>query len=227
LFIQHEVSGVLLHYEHEVGTVTSPPAAPPGDYEPTALLVDRIQAGDHPTESFEKLFRRYQPRVFGILMRRGCEKRDCDDITQKTFLRVYHSIGSLRDAPGFEKWLDATTINVFRDEIKKRRRRCEVPLVEVGDESDGDRALVSPLPSPFEEASAQELEDALCHAIAKLSKRKRQCLNLRWLHGLSHKEIGRIMKITTGAVSAHLHQARERLANVLQGGGPPPPKGRS
>jgi RNA polymerase sigma factor (sigma-70 family) len=81
----------------------------------------------------------------------------------------------------------------------------------------------SPQPGPIEEALGQDLEDALCHAIGELPTRMRQCLLLRVLHGLERQEIAELMRISTAAVSAHLHQARRRLAKALRHGDPRPP----
>jgi RNA polymerase sigma factor (sigma-70 family) len=76
---------------------------------------------------------------------------------------------------------------------------------------------------PLAEALAQELEDALCRAIAELPARMRQCLLLRLHHELDPPQVAEVMGISSSAVGAHLEQACRRLARALRGGDPGPP----
>ena len=76
---------------------------------------------------------------------------------------------------------------------------------------------------PLADALAQEIEDAICRAIAELPASMRQCLLLRLHHELDPRQIAELMGISSSAVGAHLGQACRRLASSLRRGGPGPP----
>jgi RNA polymerase sigma-70 factor (ECF subfamily) len=213
----------VLHWHHEARTVTPLPAAPSGD-DAARELIERIQAGDDPKgdfELFECLFRRYRSKVYSYFMHQTHNAMDSEDLTQETFMRVYEHIGSLRESSRFEAWLKTTMTHVYCDQGRhsqtdKRSGHTE-PLQALGAELDSHPALTSRQRNPLDEMLMHERRQEL---IKIFPTTMGKCVVFRYYHGLSYKDIAKLMNIKVGTVSAHLAQARKCLA--LRGGVPQP-----
>lgn len=75
----------------------------------------------------------------------------------------------------------------------------------------------SPAPRSADEVGAVPLRVDLDRAFSQLSDRQREILQLH-LAGKTRREIARLLKISTGAVGAHLCAARKRLRAQLNDG---------
>jgi RNA polymerase sigma-70 factor (ECF subfamily) len=57
----------------------------------------------------------------------------------------------------------------------------------------------------------------LMHALAKLSPKQRAAAVLHFRDGYTMSEVAEIIGSTTAAVGVHLHRARRRLRQLLEG----------
>lgn len=80
-------------------------------------------------------------------------------------------------------------------------------------------ALSSRQARPDEQAQASELASRLRGALAELPPRHAEVFVLRFVEQMSYKEIGQSLALTTNAVGVLLHEARERLRELLGEGG--------
>ena len=78
-------------------------------------------------------------------------------------------------------------------------------------------ALLSPEPSPLEEAQHREQVAALREALETLPPQMRRCVLLRLYHGLKYREVAATMNVSLDTVKAHLGQATARLRTLLRG----------
>jgi RNA polymerase sigma factor (sigma-70 family) len=54
-------------------------------------------------------------------------------------------------------------------------------------------------------------------AVRRLPSRQRDCVVLHYFEQLTDREIGKALGISAGSVKTHLHRARERLRQDLEG----------
>jgi RNA polymerase sigma-70 factor, ECF subfamily len=186
-------------------------AAPlPADQRAVWELVRRAQAGD--AEGFGELYDRYVDVVFRYLFHKVGDRATAEDFTSETFVRALRRIDSLtfqgRDVGA---WLVTIARNIVLDHVKSSRHRLEVPTADM---RDADRATAGP-----EETVLQRLADAeLMAGVARLSDEQRECLQLRFVQGLSVAETAAAMGKKDGAVKALQHRAVRRLATLLPEG---------
>jgi RNA polymerase sigma-70 factor (ECF subfamily) len=62
---------------------------------------------------------------------------------------------------------------------------------------------------------AEEIDQAVIHAIAELPERRRIAMTLRWKHDMSSLEIARVLGTTPEAVRTLLSRARADLLPLL------------
>jgi len=172
-------------------------------------IVRQCQEGDH--QAFNLLVIRYQKLVYNFIYHLAPHWRDVDDLTQEVFLRVYKSIWMLKEAKQFKSWLHRIVVNLYLDEIRKRRRRIEVSL-------DENRRIeeVSPY-DPRRSLAEKELKGILHKAMDHLPQEYKIAITLREVQGLSYEEIAEALKCSIGTVKSRIFRARELLKEELRG----------
>ena len=132
-----------------------------------------------------------------------------EDLTSETFLRALRRIGSIsyqgRDVGA---WFITIARNLVLDHLKSSRFRLEISTAEpteVPGLQSGPEATVL----------ARAASAELLRAIASLGADQRECVVLRFLHGLSVAETAAAMDRGEGAIKALQHRAVRRLAQLL------------
>lgn len=78
--------------------------------DPTVVaLVLAARGGDR--TAWDQIVERYAPLVWGICRRHRLSRSDTDDVGQNVWLRLFESLGTLREAAALPGWLARTTRN--------------------------------------------------------------------------------------------------------------------
>ena len=178
------------------------------DRESELALVGRLRAGE--TEAFEEVYRAYSDRLFGFLARLSGRRDTAEDLVEETWLRVVTHAGRLRPDTALAPWLFTIARNLYYSYCRSR-------FLETGQHMDlvGFWPLVSPHPSPFETASAGEMERRLEAALADMPASMREALLLVGVEGLTPAEAAAVCGMTAEAFRQRLHRARALLAARL------------
>jgi len=164
-----------------------------------AELVSRTLSGDR--EAFGKLVDRHRRTVFALALQRGFQPAEADDLTQEVFVKAYKSLGGLQDHAAFARWMYGIAGHVLADGARSQKRhRNEVAL-----ESAPEIAAESQTQGP-----GRDTADVL-RALAELPEEQRVVLTLRYLEGLSPKEIAERLGEPRGTVRSRLHHALQYL----------------
>lgn len=180
-------------------------------------LIQLSQQGDQ--AAFEELVRRYQPKVFSIIVNVLRDRREVEDIAQQVFVKLYFALPSFHFRSALSTWLYKITVNECYDYLRKQRAR---PLTTAADLGEGDlqrlerledeRALAS-----LAEAERVELKELVTKLLERLSPEERILLTLKELEGFSIEEIASITAMNQNTVKVKLFRARGRLAKELGG----------
>ena len=167
------------------------------DWEGT--LVQRARAGDK--RAFERLYREYAGRVYGLCLRMTRDPQLAEDCTQDTFINAWRALGKFETRSSLATWLHRIAVNVS---LAKRRKSGPVePLPE-----EEGAATKWTLETPIE---VHEIESA----IDALPEGARDALVLHALYGYSHGEAAQMLGIAEGTCKAQLHRARSLLRERL------------
>lgn len=128
-----------------------------------------------------------------------------DDLTQDVFVRAWEKLHTFRSESRFGTWLYRLAINVM---VEDRRRQANA-WRQVDDEQAVGRMQVKPANIP----AAVDLAAAVQH----VPEGARQVFVLHDVEGYKHREIGKLMGITTGTSKGQLHRARMILRRFLRG----------
>ena len=165
--------------------------------------IARLKAGD--SAAWAWFFEEFAGQIAGYARRMGAS--DPDDLTGAVLEAVARGIGGFEGTHGqFRSWVFSIAHARIVDDHRRRSRRTEVELTEFHD-IDVDAAA-----DDFASGDP-ELEAAL----ASLSEEQRSLLHLRYVVGLSTKEIAKTIEKSEVATRVALHRTSKRLRELLAG----------
>jgi RNA polymerase sigma factor (sigma-70 family) len=151
---------------------------------------------------------KYADVVYTMAYRLTGDDEEARDLAQDVLIRLNRGLARYKEG-NFEGWLYRTTVNAFRDRLRKKKRLREDVLP---DEPPGMRTGVV-----VEEAvQLQELHDVVQRALVRLPPEYREAVVLRDLEGRSYEEIADILDIPAGTVRSRIHRGREALRQLLE-----------
>lgn len=175
-------------------------------------LVSRARARDH--EAFTELYRLYYERIYRHVRLKVHSPVDAEDITSNVFLNAWRTIDQFipRRESSFAAWLYSIAHNGVIDRL--RRFRDEMSL----DISDKHPAAHATEPGPESQIEGQLAIDELYAALETLTPEQREVVLLRFVEGLSAREVGDIMGKNEGAVRGMQFRAIDSLRRALARG---------
>jgi RNA polymerase sigma-70 factor, ECF subfamily len=163
-------------------------------------LDHRLDRGADPTEPWD--WNEVHRICLGFAFRYAKSRTEAEDIAQDSMLRAWRKRATLRDGAARKSWLATIVRNEALREFA-RNRPSPSDLVEVIQGSDDERVLAT-------------VERADLHAaLARLSKRDRQLVRLRYDEDMTQEAIAHRLGIPLGTVKVRLHRVRARLRREI------------
>lgn len=151
----------------------------------------------------------YATMVRRYLLVRVHDPLAADECLSETFARAIARRPQFRCAgEGVRPWLFTIARNIAHDYAKKAWRRRETPVNHVPDGRDA-------APTPEQAVLREELRDALYRCIAQLSADQQECVQLRFLAGLTVEQTAQAMGRDRGAIRSLQLRAVRKLAVVF------------
>jgi RNA polymerase sigma-70 factor, ECF subfamily len=169
-----------------------------------------VLAAQRDRAAFGMLYRRYVEGVYGYAYYLLGDHHDAEDVTERTFVAALGAIDGYRDTgASFRSWLFRIAHNQLANALRARRRHPATSLERAAEPvADVDPAAA---------AGAAEEGRRLRRALEQLPEPRRQVLVLRFVDGLSAREIGAVLGRSEGAVRVLQHRSLRDLARILGG----------
>jgi RNA polymerase sigma-70 factor (ECF subfamily) len=170
-------------------------------------LVARLKAREG--DAFDEVYAAYHARLFNFLARL-CRRREvAEDLVEETWLRVVANAPRLRDDTRLAPWLFTIARNLFASYCRSRALDYDAMS------GPGLWPIQPAEPSPFEAATASELQQRVEVALATLPGIYREALLLVAQEGLTPAEAAGVCDISPEAMRQRLSRARAMLARRL------------
>lgn len=168
-------------------------------------LCERAKLGDMAAAS--ELVALHYERMFGFFRRQCANDEDAEDLTQRTFSKVWTALPSFAGRSSFLSWIHGIARNVYVDWRRKGNRLDPQP-------DDWWETCAAAGPSPFEDAAEKDLAVRLHAMVAELPEEQREAVHLHYYQGLSLKETAEVLGIATSTVKYRLRGALDELAQI-------------
>lgn len=173
-----------------------------------ALIPDQVlvyQAKRGSRVAFGKLYLKYLDPIYRyIYFRLNQNLIEAEDITQSVFLKAWEKLPEFQGNK-FRAWLYTIAHNVVVDSYRANKPRVGL-----------DETIVDSRERPEDSLTQDEEIRQLREAMKELTDGQKQVITLKYIEGLSHGEIAKIMNKNEPAVRALGSRALKRLRELLK-----------
>ncbi len=165
-------------------------------------------------DAFEALVEEFQQSVFNVALYKSKNYFDAEDLTQDIFLAAFRALDSLQAPENFSSWLFGIAYNrchkwfqrerikvVKFDELRERARRDERQRER--------RARATPALGSSDLSAASEF-------MRKLPPEVRDVLRMKYLEGLSYREIEERLGINSNRIDYLIRKGKQLLRGSVE-----------
>lgn len=172
-------------------------------------LISAAKNGD--LAAFEQLLFTFEKTIFNHIYRILGDRRDAEDLTQETFVKVYKNLKKLDPDGNFRSWLYKIATNTTYDHLRKKKK--QPPVLLVGENEWPFETLEPGLTYDNTEKVADSAD--LGEALSKLKPIHKTVLLLFYQQDMSYEEIAQMLSLSLNTVKTHLRRAKLALKQEL------------
>jgi RNA polymerase sigma-70 factor (ECF subfamily) len=172
-------------------------------------LMAKLAEGDG--SALRPIFDRWKLPLISYFYRSLGSHADSEDLTLRTFERVYRAAPRYRPEGKFSTWLFAIARHELLHELRRRKRKP----VEALPPEDLNFAVSDG--AQLDRIKALETEEHLLSHLQELPEKQRSALLLSSAGELSHSEIAQTLGVSENNLHVILHRARLALRSLLKG----------
>lgn len=173
--------------------------------EDQAELVREAQSS---LAGFKQLYLRWMPPVYRYFYFRTGNVKEAEDLTSQVFLKVYEYLPRYRERGHFSAWLFTIARRKAVDFYRSRPQEVSLDTIDATDGS------LDPLAQAVKSDEIQRLK----HLIRSLPDEDQELIRLRFVSGLSYREIGDVLHRKEDAVRKSISRLLDRMQTVLLDG---------
>lgn len=159
--------------------------------------------------AFAALFRMYQHKLYGFLLRATGSPEMAEDVIQDVFLKLWKDRELLTEIHQFGGYIYRMAQNQVINSLKRMARETLI-LDELG------KAALPVNPDAEAHLSLQEVTQSLHHALSKLTPKQKLVYTLSRERGLKHDEIAQHLNISPSTVNNHMIEALRLIRQQLR-----------
>jgi RNA polymerase sigma-70 factor (ECF subfamily) len=159
-------------------------------------------------KAFETLYVHYMDAIYRYIFFRVGDEIQAEDLTEETFVRAWEALPKYQQGKyPFSSWLYRIAHNLVIDHY---RRKKPVPI------SNGLMRTYSDPVEPMDRMVDRKQEiQLLIKAVQQLNELEKEIVLLRFVEGLSHKEISAMVGRSQSSCRVILHRALKALRATL------------
>ncbi len=168
-------------------------------------------------ESLQELVHSHYDRLFRAALFMCGSPEAAEDLVQETFLAAVTSLPSFQGRSSSYTWLYGVMLNKFKGWL--RQKGGPISLQQIAEESDlagASELLAADEPGAHEQVVRRETAQIVREALDELPHHHRSVLALRYLEGMSYREIAESLGCSLGTVKSRIHYALRKVAGKLE-----------
>ena len=180
--------------------------------------VKAARAGDE--AAFRKIVESLQGRLFAVAFSVLRDTEEARDAVQDAFLRFWHALPSLRNPESLIPFLIQTVHRLSIDRLRRaKRRRISISYSQFADIADVEQLfemLRVRIAQQRKEERLKDLMDAVLEAVYKMPDYYREAFLLRYMEGMSVREIAQFLGVPRTTVEGRIFKARQFVRDRLR-----------
>lgn len=169
------------------------------------FFVIKTKTGD--AEAYGKIYDRYFNDIYTYIYFKVSHQETAEDLAAEAFFKVWEYIKNGKVVKNTRAFLYETARNLTADYHRKKK--------PVSLEQEISEAIPESKESPYETAAALEDRTRLREALSKVKEEYKEAVTLRYIHGLSYKEIAVVLGKRAGAVRILVFRGLRELKKIL------------
>lgn len=157
------------------------------------------------TDALEALYNKTKTSVYGLALSILKRPQDAEDITQETYIRIFHGAKDYQRKGKPMAWILRITRNLSFDRLKLK--------------SESELLIESEwIPEKKENFTEESIDRLLLNTVlSQLSLEERQIVILHSLEGFKHREIASLLEIPLATAISKYHRSLSKLKKLLEG----------
>lgn len=164
---------------------------------------------DSRNHAFTLLLSKYKQRIYWHIRKMVIDHDDADDITQDTFVKVWHHLDQFKGDSQLYTWVYKIATNECLGFLRKKRKRFFLPFYDVERELEGKLASSTLI-------NGDEIQMKLQKALLKLPEKQRLVFNMKYFDEMKYEDISEIVGTSVGALKASYHLAVKKIEDYLK-----------
>jgi len=180
------------------------------DEQQLRRLLFRSGHGDQ--AGFATLYEYTAARLYAVCLHLLGQREAAEEAVQETYVRIWHQAASYSPTRGsVMTWMISIARYRAIDQMRRRGRRPESDF-----EAMPEGALRDAAAGPQETAALNSDANALAECMDVLSADQRQAIQLAFLQGLTHEQVGNRLGSPLGSVKSWIRRGLQALKRCLQ-----------
>lgn len=165
---------------------------------------------------FERAFNEYSDELFRHASMRMKDKERALELTQECFLKAWEYAQKGEPILELRPFLYRTLRHLIIDEYRRKKAVSLEAMAESAEEVSVEALLPSDESNTLERAVERFEGKAALEALQELPDAYREALTLRFVSGMSPREIGEVVGESENAVSVRIHRGLKKLRAILE-----------
>ena len=172
-------------------------------------LVSKAKEGNEP--AFEELYQHYIVPIFRYIFFKVPSQKDAEDLTQIVFLKAWQALPDFQKKTNpFSSWLYKIAKNIVIDYYKKKKEiTLDKPIEDL-------KQIKDEKANPVKIIEQKEKAEILGQLIKQLSDDQQEVIILKFIQGLSNKEMAQLMQKSEEAIRALQYRGLKALREKLK-----------
>ncbi len=167
-------------------------------------------------KQFIEAFEKHSDELFRHATLRLSDRERAVEITQETYLRAWDYVRKGEEVREMRAFLFKTLRNLIIDEYRKHKTHSLEAMIEVAEGTTIENILPQDETNTLEAAMERHEGKRALAGLKDLPDPYREVLALRYVEGLTPREIAGILGESENAVSVRVHRGLKKLRTLLE-----------
>jgi RNA polymerase sigma factor (sigma-70 family) len=177
-------------------------------------LVELAMTGD--LKAFNALVTVWHKRIFNFSKRYLGDYDEAQEVVQKTFIKAYQSLHTLKDSGKFQAWLYIIAGNMCHDAARRSKRYQSEVIPDSETTQAWEMQVTARFANPEQEFRNMQLGQILEKAMAMIPEEQRVVVIMKEYEGLKFSEIAVILEISENTAKSRLYYGLKALKKILE-----------